>query len=643
MSERPESGAVVVLVVGCDPPLAEALAHDIRTATGGLVGAVIAADAAAAIEVAERVCADGGIVPVAFVESDVEGGGRAASGAVALHHDPVLATTRLVLVTSRATLHGVDEALRIGAVHGMITRPWTLDGLRPLLKAQLATHLVEHATDRLAEFDELLDEEDRRQARVRAELQRTRAGAGPGATHPLLDDSISPHELEVRFVTLLDRALGHPPRIRVAPGTIMIEEGDDVGGIYVLLDGVVRLTSRTSTGERILHERSTGPILGVLSLASHRRAMLRCQAVTDVRAIPITIDQLARAFAAEPELSGLLLQVLITALAGRLRRSDELQVELDQSLAALSEARAQLVATARFTAVGEMAAGMAHELNNPAAALRRGLDHLLDDVRAVIDDRSLATVVEHQIAAPAVSTSDQRARRRELTAATGDRQLADRLIRIGITEPDDARHLAELGPDELARLEAAARLGQTIRNMTAAADGIVSLVGSLRSYLRGDDARGPLVPDVDLAAVLDDALRLVSHRLEQVTVERRYGSAPTITARPGALQQVWTNLITNALDAMDDDGNLTLVVEAARAADAVVVQVIDDGCGIAAELQERVFEPRFTTKDGRVQFGMGLGLSISRGIVEEHGGSIGVQSRPGHTVFTVELPVEGTP
>ena len=180
----------------------------------------------------------------------------------------------------------------------------------------------------------------------------------------------------------------------------MIEAGDDVGGIYVVLEGSVRLTSRTEQGERILHEGSTGPIVGLLSLATHRRAMLECRAVTDVRAIPVTIDQLDRALDAEPGLSGLLTRVLIRSLAHRLRRSDELQVELDQSLAALSEARAQLVASARFATLGELSAGMAHELNNPTAALRRSVDHLAEDLLAVVDEPGLADAIRRAGAAP---------------------------------------------------------------------------------------------------------------------------------------------------------------------------------------------------------------------------------------------------
>jgi two-component system NtrC family sensor kinase len=217
--------------------------------------------------------------------------------------------------------------------------------------------------------------------------------------------------------------------------------------------------------------------------------------------------------------------------------------------------------------------------------------------------------------------------------------LADRLIDCGVTNTDEAVALADAGENELRNLEASTQLAETIRNITGVTDRIQSLVGSLRAYVRGDDGRGDIHPDVEITTGIDDALRMVSHRLDHVEVQRDYEPIPLISARPGALQQVWSNLLINALDAMRDEGVLSIRVSTTDA--TVTVKIIDSGPGIPPAVQSQIFEPRFTTKDGRVQFGLGLGLSISRQIVEEHNGTIGVESRPGHTVFTVALPVEG--
>ena len=626
---------VVLVVAGTDA--GEPLATDLRALLGGHADVEITSGVDAAMRTAESVLGADGYIPLALVDLD-SSAHRGADVVAALHQHPRLRDTRTVLVASRASLHDVDEALRLGSVNGMIIRPWTELGLGSLIEAQLATYLVECAPHRLEEFGELLDDADIAAARERIEQQRAAPTIDATDPHPLLGEPMDDDEMTRRLVELLDRCLGHPARIRVSPGTIMIEEGEDVGGIYVVIEGRVQLTSHAQAGRKVMHEESTGAIVGLLSLASHRRALLRCRAVTDVRAIPITLDQLARALTVEPEFGGLLARILITSLARRLRRSQELQLELDESLAALSEARAQLVASARFTALGEMAAGMAHELNNPTAALMRSVDHLADDVLAVVDDDAVTAIVQRRLDAPTMPSSERRALRRDIAEAVGDRSRADRLVASGVTSTDEARTFADAGDRELRRLEAATRLAETIRNISGVADRVQSLVGSLRGYLRGNDGRGDIHTDVEVATGLDDALRMVSHRLDRVEVRRQYEPAPTIAARPGALQQVWSNLLVNALDAMNDEGQLSIRVAPEGA--TVRVEIADTGPGIPPEIESRIFEPRFTTKDGRVQFGLGLGLSISRQIVEEHHGTIGVESRPGHTVFTVVLPAE---
>ncbi len=638
-----------IIVIDEDPGMGPVLEADVRRVLGDLAEVILVTQADEAVARGRSVVADGGLVPVIFIDGDSR---RAGSTAITLHDLPELEHSRCVLVTSSPSLGGVDLALRRGAVHGMITRPWTTEGLWAQLIANLATFLLEHAPDRMVHFEAVLDATTREQAAQRvAQRKAVTTSVSPG-TPLLLDPTISDAEVEQRMIDLLDRALGHPPRLRVAAGTVMIESGDDVGGIYVILDGTVRLSSTTPTGEHILHQRSTGAIIGLLSLASHRRAMLQCRAVTDVRALPITLNQLAQALESEPELSSLLTRVLVSSLARRLRRSDELQVELDRSLSELSEARTQLIGAARFAALGELAAGMAHELNNPTAALVRSAAHLEADLKELVDDPALRSIIDRRIDEEAIEPSAQRALRRDLVEAGIEPDVVGRLLDAGFSdEREIARVAAALRPDQ-ERAVAASRLGRSFRTVVDAAGRIEALVGSLRSYVRGEDGRGAVESNVDVTATIEDALRLVAHRLGDVVVERRFAPAPGIDGRPGALQQVWTNVITNALDALSDSADSSSAPERQEAPHlsitvdvvdgALHVHVVDNGPGIPPELCERIFEPRFTTKLGRVQFGLGLGLSISRQIIEDHGGHITVTSRVGRTDVHVVLPIGGT-
>jgi signal transduction histidine kinase len=169
-----------------------------------------------------------------------------------------------------------------------------------------------------------------------------------------------------------------------------------------------------------------------------------------------------------------------------------------------------------------------------------------------------------------------------------------------------------------------------------AAERIVKLVGSVRSYARGSDEA---VESFDVRTGIEETLLMLGHELGHVKVETEYADeVPPISGYPGDLNQVWTNLITNAIQAMDEkDAKLSIEVGPADSGE-VRVGITDNGQGIPPENLEKIFEPAFTTKAGRVEFGLGLGLQIVKDIVVRHGGAINVDSEPGKTCFSVLLP-----
>lgn len=481
------------------------------------------------------------------------------------------------------------------------------------------------------------------------------AGLRGGALLPDVDDE----QLESMMIAELDRALDAPPREEVPAGTILLWEGQVVDRIAVLLDGRVELTRSTDEGHIVVHGESTGRIIGLASLTRARKASFTVRAATNLTILPIGLRQLDHALRADPELSQHFVNVLIRSLSRRHHRAVELQVEntklarslaeerdqLRDTLAQLEDAQAQVVQSARMATLGEMAAGLAHELNNPVAALTRAAEYIAEDATELVTDCAQSTwrqtVLERAMTTPARSTAEHRRRRRELADELGDRRLAERLVAAGVEEAADAeRLLAEAGVtdreallDELERLR---RLGDAVRNLRGAAGRVSELVASLRAYAR---AGSDLQPGVDVREGLEDTLRLLNHRLGAVDVVRAYDDVPTITAQPGELSQVWTNVIVNALDAMDDEGRLVIEVGAEHG--TVRVRVADSGPGVDDVDLDRVFEPHFTTKDGRVAYGLGLGLSITRRIVERHGGEIALQPAEEGTgaEVVVSLPV----
>jgi signal transduction histidine kinase len=311
-----------------------------------------------------------------------------------------------------------------------------------------------------------------------------------------------------------------------------------------------------------------------------------------------------------------------------------------------------------LVALGTLAAGLAHEINNPASAAVRSVGALQQSSDEVF--ASLQQLAGEGISASQFVTLDELRRSIDVASAPTGVALADleeslldwlgdhavdrdwviapALAAAGVSPAWLDRVASALpGAALQAGLEWVASSVTTAVLIAEAQDAtrrISDLVSAVKSYSQLDRAA---VQDVRVVDGLESTLIMLGHKLRGgVTVVRDYDdSVPAVTANPGELNQVWTNLVDNAVDAMDGSGTLTLRTTADE--HHVVVEVCDTGAGMTPEVAAHAFEPFFTTKE--VGKGTGLGLDISRRIVvERHGGDIDVRSEPGRTVVAVRLP-----
>lgn len=591
-----------------------------------------------------------GRVPLIVATDEV---GSLDDVAAAIDHYPVLASARLVLLTERSELTDLGRAVDEDFIREVVVVPWTPGAIADRAAAQTSRWMRDHLPD---------DERRHLLGRV-DEPSEGRSPMLEALTH-------SNDRLTAELIAACEAVLGPRPRLHLPPGVRLAHQGQVVDAVCVVVSGAVALTRHTRVGEVTLHHATTGRIVGLVSLATQGRAYVTATTTTDVELILLSIEQLDRALRENPATEQILAALLIGSLTTRLSRSEVLQVEkielaaaveaeraqATEALEALEQARLELLAQERFATLGELAAGVAHELNNPVAALEGANAHLREDLASLLaghpDGEMVLSTAAHARTRPAASTRQERAARRALEAVVGDRELARRLVSLGLDADSDPQRVRDLAgdPQRLATALAAASVGRQERNVALATKRIRGLVSALSTYVRPE---GEMVQDVDVREVLEDSLRLTAHRLRDVAIERDYAEVGAVPGRAGELAQVWTNILSNAADALagagagaaagagePSDFAPRLVIAVASEPDGVRVDVTDNGPGIDPQVLPRIFEPRFTTKHGRVRFGLGLGMGLAKSVVDAHGGTIAVDSRPGCTRVTVRLPAE---
>jgi len=436
----------------------------------------------------------------------------------------------------------------------------------------------------------------------------------------------------------------------VAAGEVNGREGEPVEHLYVILEGELRISKEVSGGEVVIDTYGPGAFFAEVPLLTGTPFLATGRALTDCRMFLIPNDLFRRMLTEHPSFSHKVLETMAE------------RVQILQSVVGQRE---------KLNSLATLAAGLAHELNNPATAARSSAEDLresLDELRSAgmhlasasgelrpsaIEglERIIGDVTERAEARDKESLDElERCEREEgLALWLEDRgvsegwDLAPSLVDAGLKatslEPILESVTPELRADAVRYVAAALDAASLVDEVEGSVRRISGIVESMEGYSYMD--RSP-IQDVDVNGSLDDTLAVLDYRLEGVEVVRDYDpELPRVTAYGGELNQVWTNLVDNAIDAVStSEGTGRIGLRTSCEGDRVLVEVTDDGPGIPREDYARIFEPFFSTKD--VAEGRGLGLDVSyRIIVGRHGGDIHVVSEPGETRFEVRLPVDG--
>jgi signal transduction histidine kinase len=426
-------------------------------------------------------------------------------------------------------------------------------------------------------------------------------------------------------------------------GDVYSRQGDPADAMFVILAGHLQGRGELN-GDTFIFDLEPGDVTGILPFSRMKKFTVSGRALADSRALRFPASLFPELIHKMPELT----QRLVGLMSDRIREVTRLEQQQD-----------------RLASLGKLSAGLAHELNNPASAAKRAASQLKGILKKISDaslelgkrdltgaqkaeiEKMEASFTRQDVVPPdALTISDLEDQIDSLLRSHGQidlwmlaAALAKRNIKPEVVESLFATLDPETARAALVRIAASVEVASLVHEIESSTSRISDLVGAIKEYTHMDQAP---VQNVDLVKSLETTLTILNHKLKQgVVVQRDYQPVPLLVNSFGSeLNQVWTNIIDNAIDAMHGKGKLR--VRTYRDADCVVVEIGDDGPGIPEEVQPHIFEPFFTTKG--VGEGTGLGLDTVQRIVKKHRGNIQVSSKPGDTRFQIWLPLaEATP
>jgi signal transduction histidine kinase len=436
----------------------------------------------------------------------------------------------------------------------------------------------------------------------------------------------------------LDWFISQSQEMNLKAGDVYSRQGDPADAMFVILGGHLQGRGELG-GETFVFDLEPGDVTGLLPFSRMKQFTVSGRAVTDSRALRFPASLFPELVQKMPVLT----QRLVGLMSDRIRETTRLEQQRD-----------------RLASLGKLSAGLAHELNNPASAARRAASQLRDILKKIksasleLGRRDLTPTQKSEIEKmetsftqpdvvppDALTISDLEDQIDSLLRSHGQNDLwmlaaalARRNIKPEALESLFATLEADTARAALVRIAASVEVATLLHEIESSTSRISDLVGAIKEYTYMDQAA---VQNVDVVKSLETTLTILNHKLKQgVAVQRDYQRVPLLVNSFGSeLNQVWTNIIDNAIDAMGGKGELR--IRTYREDACVVVEIGDNGPGISAEVQPHIFEPFFTTKG--VGQGTGLGLDTVQRIVKKHRGNIQVTSKPGDTRFQVWLPL----
>ena len=436
-------------------------------------------------------------------------------------------------------------------------------------------------------------------------------------------------------------------------GDVLFRQGESLSHLYLLLEGSVTLNHKRDDGSNVEMIRlDPGHFVGLVAFTTGNTSLTSATANKNCRALQLEQNEFEQYVNDHPRLRHPLQQLMMSNMTDRFLKNMELESkmhflneqleeegeQLKEAYRQLEESHQKLVHQEKMATLGELVAGFAHEVNNPASALLRSSEALIGNYQALPGDDPRSQMFQIGLASQPISSNE--IRERMLVVQKKFPWVSERATVRKLAQMPEEAHNIIIEHKKKISLEVLTQQfegGKFIHNIQVASERIANLVKSLKSYSRHDNNQLEMI---DLRDGIKDTILVLSNRLKYLDVELQLDDIPETCGNVGELNQVWTNIIVNACDVLNDGEKLKIKTRS-EGDHKIVVEISDHGPGIPKELIERIFEPNFTTKNQGAKFGLGLGLAISNEIIRQHGGFIRATNKEkGGAKFEIILPVK---
>lgn len=559
---------------------------------------------------------------------------------------------RTILLNDQASVDMIIQAVNDARLNYCMKMPWQDDEMAQVAKKELTQFVLEYCSDDLLPFCTLLDSKKLLDAHIESKLAGYRhcfieSGLG-------LSDEALAQELIDGLYQYFNQHDEHNVRRAYRENHILTQEGKANSFLWFVVEGEVSLHKKDESGT--LHEVARlgkGSLIGGMSFVTGDVSFSTGVTLKKTNVIKLNRSLFSQVMQEKNDLLPLFSNYILRHFNRRLKRSISTEVKLQQTLQSLDQAHKQLIEKEKMAMLGQLVAGVAHELNNPISAILRNSETLKENLAQLINVElsDLAKdkanqIMENALLSKPISTADARSKSKEIEQIIKNRNLARKAVNMGLDNPQELKYwedqLSSAFTQTLYQWDMYYQAGSLLRSTHVCAQRIADMVKSLKTYAQQDDET---MHEVDLHEGIEDTLIMFENPLKRVRLIRDYGPLRAVFCMPIALQQVWTNLISNALDAVGKNGEIQVQTRETvyKNHKAVKVTIRDNGMGIPASIHKKIFELNYTTKrDGH--FGLGIGLSVCQQIVEQHAGNITVRSTEGQfTAMIVTLPYTQTP